>query len=210
MYLAAEPATVLSGIVVADYPAGCDSYDDTIDASRASLATFKDDMEECLTFEKYLADLMEAALDTSVCDDAIATLTEQAALLETMTADAKAATQSKVDDFLDTMDTENVMMLSGDDYVAMTLEPQVAGLVADMTLTPATPAAPAVVLEEMCDQAALDAVTQAAQALADQQTLNDLIDLRVDQICSESLTSLLDLTTQASELATAKTGAASD
>ena len=76
-----------------------------------------------------------------------------------MTADAKAATQSKVDDFLDTMDTENIMMLSGDDYVAMTLEPQVAGLVADMTLIPATPAAPAAVLEEMCDQATLDAVT---------------------------------------------------
>ena len=167
-------------------------------------------MEECLTFEKYLSDLMAAALDTSVCDDAIAALTDQAALLESMTADAKAATQSKVDDFLDTMDTENVMMLSGDDYVAMTLTPQVADLVADGTLTAATPAAPAVVLEDRCDQAALDTVTQAAQALADQQTLNDLIDMRVDQICGDSLTSLTDLTTQASALAAAKTMAASE
>ena len=210
MFEADAPSTVLSGIVVADYPTGCDGYDDTIDASRAALATFKDDIEECLTFEKYLADLMEAALDTSVCDDAIATLTEQATLLESMTAAAKAATQSKVDDFLDTMDTENIMMLSGDDYVAMTLVPQIEGLVADMTLTPATPASPDVVLEEMCDQAALDAVTLAAQALADQQTLNDLIDLRVDQICSETRASLFDLTKQAGDLAGAQTTAASD
>ena len=49
-------------------------------------------MEECLTFERYLSDLMAAALDTSVCDDAIAALTDQAVLLESMTADAKAAT----------------------------------------------------------------------------------------------------------------------
>ena len=53
----------------------------------------------------------------------------------------------------------------------------------------------------MCDQAALDAVTLAAQALADQQTLNDLIDLRVDQICSETRASLFDLTRQAGDLA---------
>ena len=159
MFETAAPATESSGIVVADYPVGCDGYDDSIDASRTALATFKDDMEECLTFEKYLADLMEAATDTSACDDAIAALTEQAALLESMTADAKAATQSKVDDFLDTMDTDNVMMLSGDDYVAMTLVPQVAGLVDDGTLTAATPAAPVVALDAMCDQTALDAVT---------------------------------------------------
>ena len=119
----AAPSTVSSGIVVADYPVNCDSYDDTISASRSDLAAYKDDLEQCLTFEMYVADLMEAALDTSACDDAIATLTEQALALETMTKDAKAASQSKVDDFLDTMDTDNVMMLSGDDYVAMTLEP---------------------------------------------------------------------------------------
>ena len=159
MFEAAAPSTVSSGIVVADYPAGCDAYDDTIDTSRTALSSFKDRMEECLTFEAYLADLTEAALDTSACDDAIATLTEQALSLESMTAAAKAASQSKVDDFLDTMDTENVMMLSGDDYVAMTLEPQVADLVADGTLTAATPAAPAAVLEDRCDQAVLDTVT---------------------------------------------------
>ena len=206
----AAPSTVSSGIVVADYPVNCDSYDDTISASRSDLAAYKDDLEQCLTFEMYVADLMEAALDTSACDDAIATLTEQALALETMTKDAKAASQSKVDDFLDTMDTDNVMMLSGDDYVAMTLEPQIENLVADGDLTAATPVAPAVELEDRCDQTALEAVTQAAQDLADQQTLNDLIDMRVDQICGESLTSLMDLTMQAGVLAADKTMAASE
>ena len=51
MFEAAAPATESSGIVVADYPAGCDFYDDTIDASRTALATFRDSLEECLTFE---------------------------------------------------------------------------------------------------------------------------------------------------------------
>ena len=57
------------------------------------------------------------------------------------------------------MDTDNVMMLSGDDYVAMTLVPQIEKLVADGVLTAATPVAPAAVLEDRCDQTALEAVT---------------------------------------------------
>ena len=40
----------------------------------------------------------------------------------------------------------------------MTLQPQVADLVADGTLTAATPALPAVVLDDRCDQAALERV----------------------------------------------------
>ena len=112
MFEAAAPSTVTSGIVVADYPVGCDAYDDTIDTSRTALSTFKDRMEECLTFEQYLADLTEAALDMSACDDAIATLTEQALFFETTTAAIRSGnTQRKVDEFLDVMDTDNVMML---------------------------------------------------------------------------------------------------
>ena len=49
------------------------------------------------------------------------------------------------------MDTDNVMILSGDDYVAMTLIPQIADLVDQGLLEAAIPVEPAVELDESCD-----------------------------------------------------------
>ena len=54
---------------------------------------------------------------------AIMTLNMQSIELSMQEAAAKALSDPKVNDFLDTMDTDNVMILSGDEYVAMTLVP---------------------------------------------------------------------------------------
>ena len=64
-------------------------------------------------------------LDNSECEEAIEALQMQAAMLRAQALDAKAETDPAVNDFLDNMDTDNVMFLTGDDYVAMTLIPQI-------------------------------------------------------------------------------------
>ena len=108
------------------------------------------------------------------------------------------------------MDTDNVMILSGDEYVAMTLIPQIADLVDQGLLEAATPVEPAVELDESCDKDALEAVRDAAADLAAQQTINNLIDDKVDEICMDSLNSLLSLIPQANEAATEKSVASSE
>ena len=105
-------------------------------------------------------------MDDSECEMAIMTLSMQAIELSMVEAAAKALSDPKVNDFLDTMDTDNVMILSGDEYVAMTLIPQIADLVDQGLLEAATPVEPAVELDESCDKDALEAVRDAAADLA--------------------------------------------
>ena len=97
---------------------------------------------------------------------AIMTLNMQAIELSMQEAAAKALSDPKVNDFLDTMDTDNVMILSGDEYVAMTLVPQIMDRIQQGRLETATPVMPIVELDESCDQDALEAVIEAAMDLA--------------------------------------------
>ena len=143
-------------------------------------------------------------MDNSQCEEQIEALQIQAAMLRSEALDAKAETDPAVNDFLDNMDTDNVMFLTGDDYVAMTLIPQIQPLVDAGELTAAEPAEITTELDEDCEQEALAEAQAAAAALADQQTLNSLIQMKVDEICMESLSMLNALLPQANEAANSK------
>ena len=195
----------MSGIEIVDFPAGCDDYSDSIQASRDALQAFNYELETCIRYENWIQEQIAAAMDNSECEEAIEALQMQAAMLRAQALDAKAETDPAVNDFLDNMDTDNVMFLTGDDYVAMTLIPQIQPLVDAGELAAATPAEITTELAEDCEQEALVDAQAAAAALADQQTLNTLIRSKVDEICMESLSMLNALLPQASDAADSKT-----
>ena len=52
-YADANVSPVPSGVIVIDYPEDCDAYSSTIESSMVALTNWKNDYEECLTFQSW-------------------------------------------------------------------------------------------------------------------------------------------------------------
>lgn len=94
------------------------------------------------------------------------TLADQTSTLITMTDTAKLEQESKVNDFLDILDSANTEMLQDDEYLNNVLVQQVASAIDSESLVATERQEPTVVLSDVCDQDAQTAFVIASSALA--------------------------------------------